>query len=359
MPNLSRRFSSVPVLVILLASAGACRQSASAPPAAAAADVWATVDGREIKADDVDKTYRRQADPNAPMSAAEMTAAKLNVLDSLITQNILVATAADLKIDLPPADLDKAYEEQRKGLPDEAFKQGLLSRNLTEADVRDALRKNLLAQKVVDHEVTSKVAVTEQDITDFFNSNKAQFNFPEDTYHLTQIVVTSQRDQGLNNRTGDDATTPQAAQAKVQMIMDRLKQGQAFNELAMDYSEEPASAPRGGDVGMVPASALKQAPQNLQNAVLKAQPGQVTVVAQEGGYTIVGLVAKFPAGQRSLTAPDVHDGISNTLKEQRQQLLQTAYLTALRSRAKVVNYEAQRIVDAGGKVSAPGPVIGK
>lgn len=108
---------------------------------------------------------------------------------------------------------------------------------------------------------------------------------------------------------------------------------------------------------MIPASSLRQAPKNLQDAVLKAEPGQVTVVAQEGGYTIVGLVAKFPAGQRLLTAPDVHDGIGATLKQERQQLLQTAYLTALRGRAKVVNYEAQRIVDAVGK--APAPVLGK
>jgi peptidyl-prolyl cis-trans isomerase SurA len=358
MSILSRRLPWMPLVLALATGAGACRQSA-APPAASGPDVWAVVDGREIHADDIDKAFRRQADPNAHLSVTEVTGAKLNLLDQMITQDILVAEAASLKLDVPAADLDQAFNDQKKGMPDDAFNQGLMTRNITVGDVRESLRRNLLAQKVIDHEVTAKVAVTDQDINDFFEANKAQFNFPEDTYHLTQIVVTAQKDSGINNRTGDDAATPQEAAAKVQMIMGRLKEGQPFSELAMDYSEEPASAPRGGDVGMVSASSLRQAPANLRDAVLKAQPGQVTVVAQEGGYTIVGLVAKFPAGQRTVTAPDVHDGIASTLKEQRLQLLQTAYLTALRSRAKVVNYEAQRIVDSVGKTSAPAPVLGK
>ena len=44
------------------------------------------------------------------------------------------------------------------------------------------------------------------------------------------------------------------------MLLERLKSGASFNELAMDYSEDPQSAPQGGDVGLVPLSALRQAP---------------------------------------------------------------------------------------------------
>ena len=348
MLTVNRRLSWLPLVVVLAAGAGACGQS-PAQPKPAGADVWAAVDGREIRAEDVEKAYRRAADPKAHVSADEATAAKLNLLDQLITQNILLATAADLKIDVSDADVDTAFNNQKKGIPDEAFNAELAARNIAVSDVRDSLRRDLIAGKVLDHEVTAKISVTDRDINDYFEANQAQFNLPEDTYHLTQIVVTSVKDAGLNNRTGDDATTPQAAAAKVQMLTDRLKAGTPFSELAMDFSEEPASAPRGGDVGMVSASSLRQAPQNLRDAVLKAQPGQVTVVAMEGGYTIVGLVAKFPGGQRNPTMPDVHDGIAATVKAQREQLLRVAYLEGIRNHAKVVNYAAQRIVETLGK----------
>jgi parvulin-like peptidyl-prolyl isomerase len=301
----------------------------------------------------VEKAYRRSADPKAHIASDEATAAKLNLLDQLITQDILVATAAEMKINVAEADVEIAFSNQKKGIPNEAFNAELALRNLTTDDVRAALRRDLIAQTVLNREVTAKIVVSDQDINAFFEANRAQFNLPEDTYHLAQIVVTSVKDAGLNNRTGDDATTPQAAAAKVQMLTERLKAGTPFNELAMDFSEEPASAPRGGDVGMVSASSLRQAPQNLRDAVLKAQPGQVTVVTMEGGYTIVGLVAKFPGGQRNPTMPDVRDGITATVKAQREQLLRMAYLEGIRSHAKVVNYAAQRIVETLGKPLVP------
>ena len=55
--------------------------------------------------------------------------------------------------------------------------------------------------------------MTEQEVTDFFNANRAQFNVAEEAYHLAQIVVTPARPQ-MGNGTGDDATTPQAATRK-------------------------------------------------------------------------------------------------------------------------------------------------
>lgn len=42
------------------------------------------------------------------------------------------------------------------------------------------------------------------------------------------------------------------------MLMERLKQGAQFGDLAADFSEDPQSAPRGGDLGFMPVSALKQ-----------------------------------------------------------------------------------------------------
>ena len=56
--------------------------------------------------------------------------------------------------------------------------------------MRDGLRRDLLAQKVIEHEVVAKVTVTDQDVTDFFNANRAQFNRKEDAYHIAQIAVT-------------------------------------------------------------------------------------------------------------------------------------------------------------------------
>jgi peptidylprolyl isomerase len=123
----------------------------------------------------------------------------------------------------------------------------------------------------------------------------------------------------------------------------------------MDYSEDPDSAQRGGDLGFVPISALKQAPPPMRDAVLKASPGSVNVVTLNGAHTIVLVVAQQAAGQRDLSVPAVRENITATLRGRKEQLLRAAYLTAVRSDAEVTNYLARRLVESQGKMPTLAP----
>ncbi len=328
----------------------ACRSTATTAPAPVSADTWAVVDGRNITRQDVEKAYRRQQDTSQTLSDEEALTAKLNLLNDLVTQEILLAKATQLKIDVATSDLDAAYADAKKNIPDEAFQQELTKRGLTPVELREGLRRELLTRKVVAQEVGSKVAVTDVEITAFFNANRPQFNVPEEAYHIAQIVVTPVREAQVSNRSGDDAATPQAATAKAQMLMDRLKAGAAFQELAADYSEDPQSAPRGGDLGLVPVSRLKAAPPALRDAVLNKAPGSVSVVSAGGAHTIVAVIAHEQAGQRDPSMPEVREQITQTLRGRKEQLMRAAYLTAIRNDAKVQNYLARRIVESQGKL---------
>jgi parvulin-like peptidyl-prolyl isomerase len=126
--------------------------------------------------------------------------------------------------------------------------------------------------------------------------------------------------------------------------------GATFADVAMDYSEDAESARRGGDLGLVPVSALKQAAEPLRQAVLGQKPGTVTVATAGGIHTIVAVIAHEQAGERGLSTPAVNDGITQTLKERKEQLLRTAYLSAARGDAAVVNHAARRVVQSQGKL---------
>jgi peptidyl-prolyl cis-trans isomerase SurA len=346
------------VLAAALLAAGCRPAPAPAPAAAKVSDnVWATVDGRELTRDEVERAFRRINDAAQPMSDEEALTAKLSLLNDLILQDILMAKARELKVELPESELETAFADARKNIADDAFQQELAKRSLTAADMRDGLRRELLTQKVIDREVGSKVTVSAQEVSDFFIANQAQFNLPEEAYHIAQIAITPAREPQVTNRTGDDATTPQAASAKAAMLMERLKAGAAFTDLAMDYSEDPETAPRGGDLGLVPISRLKQAPPQLRDAVINKKPGTVSVAQSNGAYTLVLVAAHEPAGQRDLSTPGVRDRITEGLRARREQLLRTAYLTSIRNDAQVVNYLARRLVESQGKLpgAAPAP----
>ena len=347
---------SRPVLLLALALAGlaaGCQSKPAAPPVSA--DAWAVVNGREIKSEEVDKAYRRNLQAPMPPSEEERAAAKLEVLDQLIVQDLLLAKARELKIELPDSELDAAYAEARKGITDEAFAQELARRNLTAADMREGLRRDMLVQKLFEREVTSKVTVTDQEITAFFDANRAQFNRTEDAYRIAQIAITPVREARIANRTGNDAATAQEAAAKVRMVMDRLKAGASFADVAADFSEDPESAPRGGDLGFVPLSALQKAPPQLREAVLTATPGSARLLSGGGAYTVVLVVAKDPAGQKDLGMPEVKTAISQGLRNRREQLLRAAFLGAIRNDAVVVNLIAKRLVESQGKVPSVVP----
>jgi peptidyl-prolyl cis-trans isomerase SurA len=352
-----RRHLSIVVSALLAACCGTACRSKPATPAAApvTADTWAVVDGRNISRDVVEKAYLRTQDTSQPLSDEEAMTAKLNVLNDLIVQDILLAKASQLKLSVTDSELDTAYADAKKNIGDDAFQQELTRRGLTVADMREGLRRELLAQKVVAQEVGSKIAVTDKDVSDFFAANRAQFNMPEESYHIAQIVVTPVHEAQVTNRTGDDAATPQAAAAKVQMLMERLKAGAAFQDLAVGYSEDGESAARGGDLGFVPVSRLKQAPANLRDAVLNKAPGTVTVVSAAGAHTIVLVVGHEMAGQRDPSMPEVRQRIVDTLRGRKEQLLRSAYLIAARSDAQVTNYFARRLVESQSKPPSLAP----
>ena len=85
--------------------------------------------------------------------------------------------------------------------------------------------------------------------------------------------------------------------------------------------------------------------------MIKAQPGSVSVVRMEGGYTIVALVAKQagrPARPQHARSARRHHG--RRCGADAKQLLRTAYVETIRNKATVVNHIARRIVESQGKL---------
>jgi len=352
------RGGAVAGVLVSTVLAGACQSSQA--PSAPAAGVWATVDGRSITRDDVEKLYRSTTAPDAaPMSDEESLLLKLNVLDDLISQDILVAKAQALGVAATDSEIESALAEQKRGVSDEEFQKQLGARAISVDDFRNGLRREISVQKVIDREVVAKAVITDDQIAAFYNQNRAQFNLAEAQYRIAQILITPARDPQLRNRTGNDAGTPDEAKRKFDMVLERLRTGADFATMAMDYSEDPQSVAQGGDIGFIPRSALNDTPAALRDAVLKTTPGSIAPVVGGGTYTILKVLAHEPAGQRELSNPTVRDGIRDLLQQRKAQLLRAAYITAARDEVKIVNHLATMVRDAGGVppslVTAPAP----
>lgn len=335
------------LLSVVIAFAG-CNKKASSNR-----EIWAQVDGTPIFRDQVDTYYKNRMAALPDSSKAEQQLSfKLNILNELIDDQILLEHAAHAHITVSEAEVDTRIAGLRSPYSKEEFEKRLTDQGLTEAALRQEIRKTLTIEKLINKEIISRITVTNAEITDYYNRNKANFKVPETEFHLAQILVTPVPDPQIRNLMNDDAKNEVEAQRKVKALYAQLKEGADFSKLAQEYSEDPRTAPGGGDMGFVPASALASNRQ-LGQAIASLRVGEIGGIMHDGrGYHIIKLLGREEAGQRELSDPQVQASMRQTLTNQKEEALKAAYIEALRDRAKVENFLAQKIVDSAGSATA-------
>jgi peptidyl-prolyl cis-trans isomerase SurA len=337
----------LPLAGIVLGIVGGCKV-----PEHHAADVWAVVNGTEIKRDEVEKYYKSQINPEAQEpSQEEALSLKLNVVEQLINNEILLERAKKLNLEASDGEVEDKFTELKSPFTEEEFQRQLKQRGMGVDDLKRDLRRQLSIQKLLNREVAAKVTITDQDVLDFYNTNRNQFNVAEPQYRISQIVITPHKDAQIRNRKNDDATNEAEASRKAKMLMDKLNSGADFAQLAMDYSEDMNTAANGGDLGYIPESSLNQSDPTLKKTVLGLKPGQVSQpIVLKDSTRILKLVAREAAGLRGVNDPQVQQTIRDTLRNRKEQLLRSAYLAVARDEAHVTNYLAQQVVEAAGKL---------
>jgi peptidyl-prolyl cis-trans isomerase SurA len=346
---LCRAVGFLPLAALLLSVLAGCKQQEHHAP-----DVWAVVNGVEIKRDEVEKYYKSRINPEAQeTSPEEILSGKLNVVEQLINNEILLERAKKLNLEASDGEVEDKFTELKSPYTEEEFQRKLKDGGMTVDDLKHDLRRQLSIQKLLNREVAAKVTITDQDVTDFYNANHNQFNVAEPQYRISQIVITPRKDPLVRNRKNDDATNEAEAERKAKMLQDKLNSGADFAQLAMDYSEDPNTATNGGDLGYIPESSLN-APQTdplLKKLVLSLKPGQVSPPIQlRDSIRILKLVAREAAGQRGVNDPQVQQMIRDTLRNRKEQLLRNAYLAVARDEAHVANYLALQVIETAGKL---------
>jgi peptidyl-prolyl cis-trans isomerase SurA len=305
-------------------------------------NVAATVNSHSITYAELDKNFQSSF-PSAgehPSDDQSMFQ-KVELLRTMIDQEIMVQRAEKASLVATDADIEAKLNELKSPYTQEEFQRQLQSRKMTVEDLKAQLRRDLSVQKLFNKEITSHINITDKDISDFYNANRPSFNLMEPQIHMAQILVTPAANPEVRNLKNDKAQNDEQAVKKIQNLLARIRQGEDFAQLAQNYSEDPASAQNGGDLGFISESALDRASPELRKTVLSVTPGQVSnILKTQEGYRILKVIAKEPAGQRELNDPRVQQTIRETLQNRKDQLLRSAYVEVARNEAKVANHLA-------------------
>jgi peptidyl-prolyl cis-trans isomerase SurA len=176
-------------------------------------DVAATVNGRPIAYSALDRAMAAQF-PNSPLKANsdQTTGVRLEALRTLIDDEIFLQRAEKEGLLASDADVDAKFNELKAPYTQEEFQKLLDQKKMSVADFKAQLRRELSVQKLFNKEIGSHITITDKEVADFYNANKASFNLPENKVRLAQILVTPTTEPTVNNLKNDKAQNDQQAQ---------------------------------------------------------------------------------------------------------------------------------------------------
>jgi parvulin-like peptidyl-prolyl isomerase len=353
-----RVFRHIATLALVTATTFVIAACSRAPGGTGGKDVAATVNGKDITLGEVDRIVNQQAQGQS-LSTLQQAAARLQVLDKLIERQVLFQRADKEKTVPTDDEVTTFVNQQRQKLTAEEWEKSLKDNNLTEEQVREEARKDIAINKLQE-KLYGKITIRDQEITDFYTANRAQFVNPRGVY-LSDIVV-DPRDSGGSFK--DDAKSDAEATAKIQGIYTRLKQGADFADLARTSSEDQSGV-RGGDIGFAGEDDLRQ--NGFPQELIARFFGPMTVgsytepVRFSDGRLYIFKLTNRQLENKPLTIDDngVRDKIKDALITQRQTILNEALIRNAMGDATVVNHLAESMLNdpnmlGGNQSVAPG-----
>ncbi|MFZ0272163.1 MAG: SurA N-terminal domain-containing protein [Acidobacteriaceae bacterium] len=350
----SRKFK-LAGLAFLLACCLGCQKAHDA-------NTVAMVNGKPIQRSEVETLFQNNlGESHQTPSKIQAETMRLNIVRQLIDEEIVMQRAAKQNLVATDEEVSDRLNEIKAPFTQEEFQKRLDSQHLTLDDLKREIRRNRTEEKLFNKEITSRINITDADISNYYSEHKADFNLIEPNYHLAQIVVTASPmpPQQVGNLQNSKAMNEADAKRKIEMLHNRLESGEDFGTLAMNFSENPNTAGTGGDMGFISESQLRtQSPPEVYAAITKLKPGQVTDILpfyggpnskEPVGYAVYKLIDREVAGQRQQSDPRVQQAIRQTLRDSREQLLKNAFLEMLRDQARVENYYAEEVFRNGAQ----------
>lgn len=355
-----KRLSVTAAVALSAVIFAACGQSPTGNSSSGPVDLNETaakVNGKVITMQEVERAMKQEArGQEAKMSPLELAAARLQVLEKLIEQEVMYQKAE--KEGSVPSDEDVTAEINKRKVESrmsvEEFDKQMKEAGLDEKSFRENIKKGLAIQKLID-KVTGRIEnPNDREIEEFFKSNPDMF-VKKRGVRLAAIVV-DPSDGGQ----GDTTRNAAEADQKVKEILTKVAQPASdFAALAREYSEDPSGI-RGGDLGYISEQELKSNfGEQIAGGFMNPQfeVGRVTnALPMQGKAYIFKLQERIEKDENlMLENPTVRPQITQLLTDSRKQLLAASYQAIAMTEAKIENFLAKKVVENPNELSGARP----
>jgi peptidyl-prolyl cis-trans isomerase SurA len=289
-------------------------------------EVIARVNNDAITRSDLERArseMQQEAQQDCPKCTPEeinqrVAAEDKNVLRDLIDNSLLVQRGKDMGVNVE-TDVVKRLDEiriQNNIASMEDLETQIDKSGVSFEDFKNNIRNQMLQQEVIRHEVGSKIILDHAQVQKYYDEHKAEFVRPEQVT-LREIFVSTE---------GKQESEMPALRKKADDLLQRVKNGEDFGELAKHFSDG-STAKQGGDLGRFEHGQL--AP-NIEQAVFVLQRLQTTdVIPTKTGFLILQVGEHYAAGQQP--EEKVDNEIQDRLYNEQLRPTLRAYLETLRA----------------------------
>ncbi len=242
---------------------------------------------------------------------------KKEALDFLIDAELLLQKAIALNLEVSEEEIATELETTKAGFEsEEAFNSALKTGNLTLEDLKENIKKDLLVSKIVEQQ-TSDLAVTDEEISDYYNANQAQFTTSPGA-QMAHVLLETEEAAKEAKAAYDSGTS-------------------TFEELAAKHNTD-STKDTGGALGFVSYDAANYDPDFLAGAKTLKEGEVSAPVKSAFGWHLIK-VSDIQSEATITPLDEVKESIKASIEAQKATEKLDAYLESLRQEASVEIYE--------------------
>ncbi len=230
------------------------------------------------------------------------------ILNRLIEDRIILQEAKNKGIEVSEKEINAwidAFKRENE-LTQEEFEELLMKEKLSIDDYKNIAKKNLVASKLINLAVDSKIVVTDKDIESYYHEHKNKFIKTPKTVEVGAIFLKLKKDASITEITD--------LKLKALKISYMLKQGASFDILVDEYSDEPLKS-QDGKLGEFTEGELISA---LDKKIFSMEKGEISepIWFNDGVY-ILRLIDKKEAIYKPIeeVKVEIYDYLFNQKKE--------------------------------------------
>lgn len=212
-------------------------------------------------------------------TSSDLIKIKEDQLNYVINEKLLDSEVKRLNLSVTIERVEQEIRElaKRNGVTRTDLIGAIKQQGISVSEYQDFIKSKIERQSLIESEITSKIRVNDEDILSAYLQNNPSSSSGVYEYTIAHIY--------FNPKKGG----PDAALARAEVVEKKLKNGESFDVLSEQHSED-SNFTAGGLLGSFKAGEFAK---EMEDAVSRVAPGQTTsVVKSKAGFHILKLLSK-------------------------------------------------------------------